>query len=141
MKADQELIPIPQKDTLVAVGVFDGVHLGHSSLINQLTTIAHSQNMLSCVVTFTNHPRTVVNPSFELQYITNPVHRVNLIKEAGADLVMPITFDHDLSQLSANQFIILLQNKLRMKGIMMGQDFAMGHNREGDIRKIKEIGI
>ena len=141
MKADQELIPIPSEETIVAVGVFDGVHLGHSGLIKQLTTLAHSHDMLSCVVTFSNHPRTVVTPGFELKYITDPKHRVELLKDAGADLVIPITFDHDLSLLSADQFVDLLQDKLRMKGLVMGQNFAMGHNREGDAETLKAIGL
>ena len=79
MRADQELIPVPPQETLVAVGVFDGVHLGHSGLIKQLTTLAHSRNMLSCIVTFSNHPRTVVTPGFEVKYITDPKHRVKLL--------------------------------------------------------------
>ena len=97
--------------------------------------------MLSCIVTFSNHPRTVVTPGFEVKYITDPKHRVKLPKDAGADLVMPITFDHDLSLLSADQFVDLLQDKLRMKGMVMGQDFAMGHNREGDAETLKTIGL
>ena len=141
MRADQELIPVPPQETLVAVGVFDGVHLGHSGLIKQLTTLDHSRNMLSFIVTFSNHPRTVVTPGFEVKYITDPKHRVKLLKDAGADLVMPITFDHDLSLLSADQFVDLLQDKLRMKGMVMGQDFAMGHNREGDAETLKTIGL
>ena len=141
MKADQELIPFPPKETLVAVGVFDGVHLGHSGLIKQLTALAHSKDMLSCIVTFSNHPRTVVTPGFEVKYITDPKYRVDLLKDAGADLVMPITFDHDLSLLSADQFVNLLQDRLRMKGMVMGQDFAMGHNREGDAETLKTMGL
>ena len=140
MKVEQELPLTPNKDTIVAIGVFDGVHIGHRGLIRRLSEIAHQNNMLSSVVTFLNHPRTVINPAFEVKYITGPAERIHRLKEAGADIVIPITFDKDLSMLNASEFVDLLQTRLNMKGMVMGENFAMGHGREGNSKMLKTLG-
>ena len=141
MKVEQELPLTQDKDTIVAIGVFDGVHIGHRSLIRHLTEIASKNSMLSSVVTFLNHPRTVINPEFEVKYITGPLERIQRLKEAGVDTVIPITFDKELSELRASEFVDLLQKRLNMKGMVMGQNFAMGHRREGNFEMLKKLGI
>ena len=89
MRIDGELAQVsPDRDSVVTVGVFDGVHLGHQHLISSSVEEACRSDRVSIVATFRNHPRSVLTPGFTPRYITGPEERVRLIAEAGADLVV-----------------------------------------------------
>ena len=127
-------------DTALTIGVFDGVHRGHTYLISQLADEAASKSLTAGVVTFREHPAAVLNPSFQAQYLTSLEDRLNLLSETNVDLAVPITFDRALASLSAQEFISLLQEHLRMVSLVVGPDFAMGRNREGTIECLKQLG-
>ena len=124
----------------VTIGVFDGVHIGHRSLVSRLNEVAERRRLSSVVLTFRNHPASVLRAGFEPQYLTVPNERVRLLRGTGVDQVVQATFDAALSQLSARTFAALLQDTLGMKVIVAGPDFAMGRNREGSIAALREIG-
>ena len=124
----------------VTVGVFDGVHLGHRSLLSRLKEVAEQSGLSSVVLTFRNHPATVLRSGFEPRYLTLPHERVRLLEETGVDLVAQATFDVEVSQLSARDFAVFLQDTLGMRTLVAGPDFAMGRNREGSIASLREIG-
>ena len=126
--------------TAVTIGVFDGVHLGHRSLLSRLKEVAGSRGLSSVVLTFRNHPASVLRAGFEPRYLTVPDERVRLLKETGVDLVVQATFDAALSRLGARTFAGLLQDTLDMRVLAAGPDFAMGRNREGSIAVLREIG-
>ena len=130
-----------KKESLLAIGVFDGVHLGHQHLFNNLINTAKDHQLLSGVLTFKNHPATVLNSNFKPQLITSPVEKIKLIESTGIDFVVPITFDKTLANLSAKSFIELIQKHLNMKGISVGPDFHMGTNREADVTKLQTMGL
>ncbi|MBI4299204.1 MAG: bifunctional riboflavin kinase/FAD synthetase [Chloroflexi bacterium] len=130
----------PHRDTVLTVGVFDGVHLGHRHLLEQVKSEARKHNLLAGVVTFYNHPLTVLRPDTKIVYICSVEERLQLLKETGVDLVVPIRFDLPLSFLKAREFVSLLQKYLGMKGLVMGPDFAMGHQREGDVQVLTTLG-
>ena len=141
MKIDQELArSSPDRDSVLTIGVFDGVHRGHSHLVHSLIRVARNLDHLAGVVTFTNHPASILQPDFKPQYLTAPGERVQLIGDLGADFVVPITFDRDLSSLDATQFAGRLQRHLRMRGLVVGPDFAMGHKRGADVKKLTSLG-
>ncbi len=141
MKIEQELDQIDSpEESILTVGVFDGVHLGHQHLISELEGEASAVGAGSGVVTFKNHPLSVLRADFKPQYVTTMQQRVQLIENLGVDLVAPVTFDHDLSQLGAREFVRLLQERLGMRGLVIGPDFAMGHNREGDAEMLSNLG-
>ena len=141
MKIDQELAEFsPSRDSVLTIGVFDGVHQGHRHLIDRLTRVAADADMLSGVVTFRNHPKSVVRPDFKPRYITALDERLRLINQLGVSFVVPITFDLDLSMLRPEPFILRLQRLLRMRGMVVGPDFAMGHDREGDVETLTVLG-
>lgn len=141
MQVHQELPSTPPPgNTLLTIGVFDGVHTGHQHLLSRLTTLASDQGMQSGVITFLNHPRSVVIPGTCIQYITSVERRLSLLREQGVDMVIPLTFDMDLAQLRAHDFTRLLQERLNMSGLVMGYNFAMGHRREGNPETLKAIG-
>ena len=96
--------------------------------------------MLSGVLTFVNHPRSVLVPDTCISYITSVEDRLTLLKEAGIDMVIPLHFDMELSRLRAHEFTGLLQERLRMAGLVMGYNFAMGYKREGTPETLATIG-
>lgn len=141
MRVHQELPPqLPSKDTILAIGVFDGIHIGHQHLLNSLKEAASKADMLSGVLTFSNHPRTVLAPDSEVHFITSVQDRLTFLESSGLDIVIPMTFDLELSRLRAQEFTELLQARLRMKGLVMGQNFAMGFRREGTPDMLRSLG-
>ena len=141
MNFHQQLASIaPDKETVLTVGVFDGVHQGHRHLLRRLVECAGS-DYLPTVLTFTNHPITVLRPGVEVAYITSPGERVRLLKEQGIELVVPLDFTPELSRVSAGDFTATLVKTLRMKGLVAGPDSTLGRDREGDIDFLKQKGL
>jgi len=141
MMVEEELARLlPEKDMVLTIGVFDGVHLGHKYLISQLTEHARQQNLLSGVITFRQHPREVVSPGTALPYLTSLAERVNLLKKEGVDLVVTLSFTEELARLSPRQFVGLLQKYLRLCSLIIGPDFALGRSREGNADNLRKLG-
>lgn len=141
MRVEEELKQFtPRKDMLLTIGVFDGVHLGHRHLISKLLKLAHKQDLLSGVVTFSPHPRELLSPKKKLSYLTTVTERESLLLSEGVDVVVTLSFTHELACLSAREFVSLLQKNLRMKGLVIGPDFALGKNREGNVDALGILG-
>ena len=127
------------RDTAITIGVFDGVHRGHRHLIGRLVEHAQGADSLACVVTFKNHPITVLKPDIRVDFLTDFDERKRLLRQLGVDMVVPIKFDQQLAQLSSQDFLQVLYEKLRMRHLVVGPDFAMGHNRDGSIQTLPGI--
>jgi len=141
MQVEEELVGLlPKKDMLLTIGVFDGVHLGHKYLLSQLTEHARQQDLLSGVVTFRQHPQEVLSPQTRLPFLTDLAERTNLLKNEGVEAIIPLSFTSELAQLSARQFVSLLMRYLRMRGLVIGSDFTLGRNREGNIDSLRTLG-
>ena len=141
MLADEELAQAaPQQETVLTIGVFDGVHLGHRHLLSRLKKEAKRQSALSGVVTFRRHPREVVAPGAPLSYLTSLEDKVRLIQSEGVDLVVPLTFDKELAALTARQFMIMLKKYLRVRALVVGPDFALGRGRQGTPDALRLLG-
>jgi riboflavin kinase/FMN adenylyltransferase len=130
----------PKKEMLLTIGVFDGVHLGHKHLISKLKELASKQGNLSGVITFSQHPREVLSPRTRLPSLTGLEQRIALLKNEGVDFVIPLSFTPQLADLSPAEFISLLKENLKMKGLVVGPDFALGKNREGDSDALRRLG-
>jgi riboflavin kinase/FMN adenylyltransferase len=130
----------PERETLLTVGVFDGVHLGHQYLIKKLTQQAAARNLLSGVVTFNTHPQNVLSPQTKLARLTTVEERTRLLRGLGVELVVPVNFSTEVAALSAREFVILLQMHLRMQDLIIGPDFALGRGREGDAAALQALG-
>lgn len=140
MSVEQELAQFsPSQDTILTIGVFDGVHLGHKHLISRLATQAKKRGLLPGVITFRQHPQEVLEKT-GLSFLTDLDERIRLIQAEGVDLIIPLSFTPELSRLSPRQFVGLLQKHLRMKGLVIGPDFALGYGREGTIESLKSLG-
>ena len=128
----------PDRETVLTIGVFDGVHLGHQHLLQQLTQLAQP-DYLPAVLTFTNHPITVLRPGTQVRYITTPEQRTRLLKAQGIQLVVGLEFTLEDSRVTAQDFAALLVETLGMKGLLMGPGSAVGHNRQGDIKFLRQL--
>ena len=130
----------PDRDSAVTIGVFDGVHRGHRHLIGRLVREARGAGALAGVVTFKNHPITVLRPGARALFLTDLDERVRLLKELGVDFVAPIRFDRELASLSSRDFLTRLYERLRMRRLIVGPDFAMGRDRDGTLDTLPAIG-
>jgi riboflavin kinase/FMN adenylyltransferase len=128
------------EDSVITIGVFDGVHLGHKQLISELIKQAKQKKSLSGVVTFRQHPEDLLSAGKKLPFLTDITTRTSLLKEAGVDFVVPLTFSTDLAQMDAKAFMKLLQDNLKMRGLVIGPDFALGKDRKGDIEALAKLG-
>jgi riboflavin kinase/FMN adenylyltransferase len=141
MEIEQELASItPQGETLLTIGVFDGVHAGHRYLLEKLQQRAAEKNLLSGVVTFNPHPQSVLHPHDQLAWLSSLNDRVTTFQQLGLNIVAVLTFTPKLAQLSARDFMSLLKKYLRMRGIMVGPDFALGRGGEGNINLLRTLG-
>ena len=141
MRIEQELaVAAPQRDTLLTIGVFDGVHAGHRHLLATLKQRAADRSLLSGVVTFDPHPQSVLHPDNELPWLSDVDDRVRSIRELGIDLVVVLTFTKEIALLTARQFLTMIKTHLRMRGIVVGPDFALGQGRAGSIDQLRELG-
>src|SRR4030042_5490976 len=101
MRVEEELAGLsPEKDTLLTIGVFDGVHLGHKYLISKLLEEAGQRNLLSGAVTFHQHPEELLSPRTRMLFLPGIEERINLLKNEGVDVIIPLSFTRELAQLS-----------------------------------------
>jgi riboflavin kinase/FMN adenylyltransferase len=141
VQVEKELARVrPQQEMLLSIGVFDGVHLGHQQLLTHLRDEARSKNWLSGVVTFKSHPEVVLAGENKLLWLNDLETRISLLRNLGIDIVVALPFSSELSRLTARRFVQLLKQHLKMRGLIIGPDFALGRNREGDAEKLRILG-
>lgn len=127
------------RDSWLSIGVFDGVHLGHRHLIKHLLEKAAASEAVSGIITFKQHPRQVLSPQTSLTYLTSLEERIKLLKGLGIEMVVALTFTPEVSQLAARDFLGLLQKYLRMKGLVVGPNFALGRGRKGNVPTLQHL--
>ncbi len=127
-------------DSLVTIGVFDGVHLGHQTLIKRLVEAARVAARRAVVITFFPHPDKVLDEVAERYYLTTPDQRAALLLQLGVDTVVTLQFGDAMRRLPATDFVNQLVERLRMKELWVGADFALGFQRQGDIRFLRAQG-
>lgn len=124
----------------VAVGVFDGVHLGHQRLLHQLLEMASTLQAVPAVVTFRNHPDQVLRGDAP-PLLVSIEHRLRLLRRAGVQRLVLLDFEPRLRDLTAREFAErILVDKLRARGLLLGYDSALGRNREGTPQRFRELG-
>jgi riboflavin kinase / FMN adenylyltransferase len=135
-----ELQPGSRKVCL-AIGVFDGVHLGHQQIIRQTITDARQHGGIALVVTFDRHPNAVVAPDRVPPLIYSQPQKIRAIEALGADALLLIHFDREFCQQTGEAFIRGLARDLgRMHSICVGADFTFGHKRSGNVALLRQLG-
>ncbi len=135
----EELTPI-YASPIVTIGNFDGVHLGHQSLIQDLVTRSAKMGGTPVIVTFYPHPLQVLAPNNAPLQIQTLDQKLATIDSLGIPLAVVIPFNMELAQTSARDFAVGLWERIRFKEIYVGPNFAFGHRRQGSINLLKEIG-
>ena len=133
--------PTSNLPKLVAgIGFFDGVHLGHQSLINELKRSAAEAGISSAVVTFRRHPRSVLNSEYRPQLINLFNEKMQHLSDTGIDYVIALDFDIAMSKMSSYEFVKFLRDKFNLAGLYIGYDHRFGHNRSDGFEDYKRYG-
>lgn len=134
-------IPSPPDNCAVAIGNFDGVHQGHRKILRVLVEDARNNNLFPLLLTFHPHPAKILAKR-KIELLQTIEQRLNEIKKSGVQMAIVLSFDHNLSQITAEEFIrtIILQ-KLKAKKIIVGDNFRFGKDREGDVTKLRELAF
>lgn len=134
-------VPMEARGAVVAIGNFDGVHLGHQAVLAQARAIAERLNAPLAVLTFEPHPRSVFQPNLPPFRLTPLPAKVEALKAVGVDHVFVLDFTPEFSRRSAEDFMAsVLQSDLGARHIVVGWDFCFGHKRGGNAGLLKERG-
>ena len=134
--------PLPPhvRGTVVTVGTFDGVHLGHADVLAHLTARARAAGLPSLLVTFEPHPLEVLKPLAAPLLLTTHDEKLAALASTGLDYVVIVPFTRAFSRLSAEQFVDLLRSRYRMAELLIGHDHGFGRGREGDVDTLRSLG-
>ena len=131
-----------KKSTIITIGTFDGVHLGHQKILKKLNIEAENNGLESSVLTFFPHPRTVLNPGSSLKLINTIEERISLFKKSKIDNLIVHPFTKEFSELDSEDYVKnILVDQLKAKIVLIGYDHKFGKNRTADINNLKEYGI
>ncbi len=127
--------------SVVTVGTYDGVHLGHRALIGEARRRASEAGLASVVLTFDRHPAAVLRPDRVPPLLTDLDDKLALLATTGVDLVVVLTFDEQRANESAEEFVSeVLVRGLRARQVVVGENFRFGHGRKGDVALLRELG-
>lgn len=127
--------------TIVTIGTFDGVHIGHQQIIKRLVNIAKSNNLTPTLLTFFPHPRMVLQTDANIKLINTMREKETLLKSFGIENIVVKAFTKNFSRQSAEEFVTdILIKDLNTKYIIIGYDHRFGKNRSADINDLKQFG-
>jgi riboflavin kinase / FMN adenylyltransferase len=126
--------------TALAVGSFDGVHLGHRAVLEKLLAVAGERGLSPAWITFDPHPRCVLDPVNCPQQITTLEERLSLVRELGVEHAIVLGFTRTLAALPAEEFVRRLLDAMGLRVLVAGYDFAFGRGRTGDVAWLREHG-
>lgn len=131
---------------VATIGFFDGVHLGHRFLLEQVKEEARKRNLKSAVITFPLHPGKVINPNRHIDHLTLKDEKIELLSETGVDYCFLLNFSKELSMFSAKEFMSeILKKRFNVDTLVIGYDHRFGHNRADGFDQYvaygKELGI
>ena len=126
-------------DNFVALGSFDGLHLGHLSLINKVKEVAKDSNGKSMVFTFKNHPRDILKKNDKIKLLMSNSEKIKILEENEIDILVFKDFDNDIMKMSPEDFIKWLCLNYNIKGIVVGFNFRFGYKNSGDIDLLSKL--
>ncbi len=126
---------------VATIGVFDGVHRGHASIIGEAVEMARQRGVPSVLLTFVPHPSEVVRPGSHPPQLTTIVRRAELVERLGVDVFCALPFTLEFSQLAPDEFAHrALVERLHAVGVVVGENFLFGHKAAGDVRLLHQLG-
>lgn len=131
----------PSKKTIVTLGTFDGVHLGHAAILDKICTIAKQENLESVLLTFFPHPRLIVSNDSEIKMLNTMAEKSILLEQKGVQNFIIHPFDKLFSELSPREFVEqVLIKQLNIQKIIIGYDHKFGKNRAADFNDLIAFG-
>ena len=136
-----DLNQLPSKPMVLAVGNFDGLHLGHQAVIGRAVHIARQRGCLAAALTFRQHPRSILYPENPPEMLLPPEEKIRQIQQLGVELLVFLDFTKELAEMSAEEFIgHVLCEELHIAQIVVGENFGFGKGRRGCPAMLKEQG-
>jgi riboflavin kinase/FMN adenylyltransferase len=133
--------PGPFSRTVVTVGNFDGVHLGHKAILARVCQRARELGSQAVALTFDPHPLKVLRPEMPLPLLTTPEQKLALLKAAGLEAVVVLPFSREFAAIPARDFVRqYFCERLKVREVVVGHDYSFGRAREGNIDLLKEMG-
>ncbi|MCP4142652.1 MAG: bifunctional riboflavin kinase/FAD synthetase [Chloroflexi bacterium] len=126
--------------TWLTIGVFDGIHRGHQEMIRTLIKGAKENGASSLVISFYPHPAAVLGKRRDVKYLTLPEEKAGILAEMGVDILLTHPFNSGVTDLSAEEFMGNILAKIELKKMLIGYDFALGKNRQGDEKYLSKLG-
>ncbi|MEW6657587.1 MAG: bifunctional riboflavin kinase/FAD synthetase [Thermodesulfobacteriota bacterium] len=127
--------------TVVTIGNFDGVHLGHRAILARVLHRARELEAQAVAVTFEPHPLKVLRPEMHMPLLTTPEQKIGLLAAAGLEAVVVLPFNREFAALPAREFVQrYFLERLRVREVVVGHDYCFGRAREGNIDLLKEMG-
>ncbi len=137
---DYKLCPEYARNSVIALGNFDGLHKGHKTLILKAKEIAKEMQLPSAVMTFSPHPRTVLSVEKNNFLITTEEQKISLLQKMNIDFVFNLKFDQNFLKISGEEFIKeILCKSLSAKHIVVGYNFIFGYKRSGNVKLLKSL--
>jgi riboflavin kinase/FMN adenylyltransferase len=134
-------LPDTVTGTVVTVGTFDGVHLGHRAILREIERRAETRGLHSVLLTFDRHPLTVVRPEHAPPLLTTPNEKKQILAQFGIDYVAFVAFTRSLSRYTPEEFVrAVLVERLRACELVIGHDHGFGHGRSGDEETLRALG-
>jgi riboflavin kinase/FMN adenylyltransferase len=131
----------PLERSVLTVGNFDGLHVGHQRIMQTVTGRARSLGGEAAVYTFEPHPRKVLQPERAPQLLTTLEQKLELLEQAGVDVAIVEPFDHEFAKLPPERFVReILHERIDPLEVYVGYDFRYGRDREGSMRTLTELG-
>jgi len=125
---------------VLSLGMFDGVHLGHLSIINTLNLIAKNEDLESAILSFWPHPRKFLNPNDNVKMLNTLEEKLDLLEKSGIQNIFLKTFDEEFRNLTGTEFCEqVLVDKLNVKHIIIGHDHTFGKNKSGNFDLLKSL--
>ena len=132
----------PEKESILTIGTFDGVHIGHNKILTKLVEESKKNNLSSLIMTFFPHPRMVLQKSQEIKMIDTIDEKIHLFEKTGVDNLIIQPFDENFSKIRAKEFVEeILVKKLKIKHIIIGNDHSFGKDREASVDDLKKFGL
>lgn len=136
-----ESVPTGWGHCVVTIGVFDGIHRGHQSIIGDAVRLAAERGVPSVLITFVPHPSEVVRPGSHPPVLTSIVRRAELVEDLGVDVFCPLPFTLEFSQLAPDEFVHrVLVERLHASAVVVGENFRFGHKAAGDVPLLGRLG-
>lgn len=123
----------------IALGTFDGVHIGHKKIIQDVVNTSREKNIKSAVLTFNNHPNSILKPDEKIMLITDNNVKANILSSLGIDYLIFVKFDSEFANIDAKEFIRILKNKFNAEVLACGYNYTFGKKGKGNIQLLQKL--